>query len=78
MTNPVSDEIHRLTTAALDSGQEHVPIHIFPFRMTDEKMRAHPSAALQGFWANLKDGYDVFEKSKRPPRGSAWTPRPRT
>lgn len=71
MTNPVSDEIHRLTTSALDAGQEHVPIQIFPFRMTDENMRAHQSAAWQGFWANLKEGFDAFEKTKRPQRVSA-------
>lgn len=68
MTNPVSDEIQRLTAAALDAGQEHVPVHIFPFRMTQENMREHQSAAWQGFWANLKEGYDAFEKSKKPPR----------
>lgn len=71
MTNPVSDEIHRLTTAALDAGQEYVPIHIFPFRMTEENMRTHQSAAWQGFWANLKEGFDAFEKTKHPPRVAA-------
>lgn len=71
MTNPVSDEIHRLTTAAIDAGQEHVPIHVFPFRMTDENMTAHPSPAWGQFWSNLKQGYDIFEKTKRAPRVSA-------
>lgn len=68
MTNPVSDEIHRLTTATLEAGQEHIPIHIFPFRMTAEKMSTHQSTAWQPFWNNLKEGYDLFEKTKRPPR----------
>ena len=35
MTNPVSDEIYRITEAALRAGQEHVPVHVFPFRMTE-------------------------------------------
>lgn len=71
MTNPVSDEIHRLTTAAIDAGQEHVPIHVFPFRMTDDNLTSHPSPAWGSFWANLKEGYDFFEKTKRAPRVSA-------
>lgn len=68
MTNPVMEEIHRLTTASIEGGQEHVPVHVFPFRMTDENMKAHPSQSWSGFWSNLKEGYDAFEKTKRPPR----------
>ncbi len=36
MTNPVMDEIHRLSVAAIESGQEHIPVHVFPFRMTKD------------------------------------------
>lgn len=70
MTNPVSDEIHRMATASIEAGQEHLPIHVFPFRMTQENLRTHQSAAWQGFWGNLKEGYDYFERTKRPPRVS--------
>lgn len=71
MTNPVSDEIHRMTEAAIEAGQEHVPIHIYPFRMSDENMRTHASPAWQSFWSNLKEGYDLFERTKRAPLVSA-------
>ena len=71
MTNPVMEEIHRLATAAIDGGESHVPIHVFPFRMTDENMKTQGKPAWNSFWANLKEGYDVFEKTKRPPRVSA-------
>ena len=71
MTNPVMDEIHRLATASIEGGQEYVPIHVFPFRMTDENMTAQSAPAWNSFWANLKQGYDIFEKSKRPPSVSA-------
>ena len=60
MTNPVSDEIHRMATAAIDAGQEHLPIHVFPFRMTQENLRTHQSAAWQGFWGNLKERLRLF------------------
>jgi murein L,D-transpeptidase YafK len=66
MTNPVMDEIHNLTAAAIEGGQEYVPVHVFPFRMTDENMKAHADSPWAGFWANLKDGYDTFERTRRP------------
>ena len=68
MTNPVSDEVHRLTVAAIDAGQDNVPIHVFPFRMTEENVKSHASPAWASFWANLKEGYDAFEQTKRVPR----------
>jgi murein L,D-transpeptidase YafK len=70
MTNPVSDEIYSLTAAALRAGQEHVPVHVFPFRMTEENLAAHQQSDWQPFWRNLKDGYDRFETTRRPPRVS--------
>ncbi|MGQ0455773.1 MAG: L,D-transpeptidase family protein [Hyphomicrobium sp.] len=67
MTNPVMDEIHQLTTAAIAAGQEHVPIHVFPFRMTEKNMASNAQSPWASFWTNLKEGYDAFEKSRRPP-----------
>jgi murein L,D-transpeptidase YafK len=66
MTNPVSHEIYRLTEAALRAGQAHVPVHVFPFRMTEENLAAHQESDWQPFWRNLKEGYDSFETSRRP------------
>ena len=68
MTNPVSEEIHQMTIAAIDAGQQLVPVHILPFRMTDENMAAQSASPWSPFWNNLKDGYDVFERTKRPPQ----------
>ncbi|MEQ1651425.1 MAG: murein L,D-transpeptidase family protein [Hyphomicrobium sp.] len=66
MTNPVMDEIHNLTEAAIESGQEYVPIHVFPFRMTAENMKANADSPWAPFWANLKEGYDAFEIMRKP------------
>ena len=68
MTNPVMDEIHLLASAAMDSGQDQIPVHVFPFRMTDASMTAQSSSPWTAFWINLKEGYDAFEKTKKPPR----------
>jgi murein L,D-transpeptidase YafK len=67
MTNPVSDEIHQLTVAAMDAGERIVPVHIYPFRMTDKAMAAQSSSPWIAYWNNLKEGYDMFERTKRPP-----------
>ena len=67
MTNPVSEEIHQLTIAAIEAGQQRVPVHIFPFRMTGENMAAQSASPWSPFWNNLKEGYDLFERTQRPP-----------
>jgi murein L,D-transpeptidase YafK len=66
MTNPVMDEIHNLTDTAIDGGQEYVPVQVFPFRMTDENMKANAESPWFNFWANLKEGYDAFEQLRKP------------
>jgi murein L,D-transpeptidase YafK len=70
MTDPVIGEIYQLATAALRAGQRHVPVHVFPFRMTDEAMQSHAESPWASFWANLKEGYDSFERTRQTPRVS--------
>lgn len=70
MTNPVISEIYALAKAAIGAGQRHVPVHVFPFRMTDAALEAHAASPWSGFWATLKAGYDSFERTRRPPRVS--------
>lgn len=68
MTNAVHKEIRTLTVRALEAGQAYVPVHVFPFRMTQENLARFETPELRPFWRNLKDGYDVFERTHRPPR----------
>lgn len=70
MTNPVIGEIYGLANAAIKSGQRHVPVHVFPFRMTDEALAAHEKSPWHGFWTTLQDGYKSFARTGRPPRVS--------
>ncbi len=67
MTNPVIEEIYSLTSASLRAGQRYVPVHVFPFRMTEANIDSHKNAEWRDFWMNLKEGYDAFERTKRPP-----------
>ncbi|MEM7224818.1 MAG: murein L,D-transpeptidase family protein [Pseudomonadota bacterium] len=67
MTDPGIEVIYRLVEAALMAGQDRVPVHIFPFRMTDDKLKQNENRRWAGFWQELKPAYDLFEKSGRVP-----------
>lgn len=66
MANFRMEEIYTLADAALANCQGSFPVHIFPFRMTDENMRQHGKKWLP-FWRNLKTAYDIFERTHIPP-----------
>jgi murein L,D-transpeptidase YafK len=71
---PITDdgikEVYWLAVLVREGGAKHLPIHIFPARMTEpgfrELAKTHlGQAELVAFWENLKEGYDVFEKEHR-------------
>ncbi|SDR37835.1 murein L,D-transpeptidase family protein [Pseudovibrio sp. Tun.PSC04-5.I4] len=72
MTNTGIEEIYLLMEAALQNGQQQIPVHIFPFAMTPENMQRHASSNWMNFWQNLKQGYDLFERTKTPPTTKAY------
>ncbi|MGB3021489.1 MAG: murein L,D-transpeptidase family protein [Methyloceanibacter sp.] len=67
MTDDVVDEIWRLVTAALDRGQPRFEVQVFPFRLTERNLAARTSDQWSPFWAELKRGYDAFERTHKPP-----------
>ncbi len=67
MTDEGIDEIYSLADAALTPKHASFAVHIFPFRMTKSNMRRHASSKWNGFWSNLKQGYDRFETDRIPP-----------
>ena len=70
MTNPVITEIYALSQAALAKGQPAIQVQALPFRLTEERLRAHALSEWYDFWRNLKDAYDSFERTKLPPQVS--------
>ena len=68
MTDSYIEEIFTLAHAALKNGQAGFAVHSFPFVMTEANLRKRKASPWQGFWRNLKEGYDIFEASRRPPR----------
>jgi murein L,D-transpeptidase YafK len=67
MTDAKIEEIYTLCDAALKGGQPYFRVHVFPFRMTVERMARTPGEKWREFWLNLKEGYDWFEKKRTPP-----------
>jgi murein L,D-transpeptidase YafK len=67
MTDAKIEEIYTLCDAAHDRGQAFFRIHLFPFRMTANKMQLIAENPNKMFWANLKEGYDFFEQNQIPP-----------
>jgi murein L,D-transpeptidase YafK len=68
MTNEVNAELYDLVAAALSRGAASVPVHVFPFRMTAENIAAQPVGRWNGFWDDLRQGYESFERTRQPPR----------
>ena len=56
MTDRVDAEIYDLVASALQSGVRYVPVHVFPFRMNDDKIAAHTTEQWKDFWTTLKQG----------------------
>ncbi len=67
MTDAGIEEIYLLADAAFAAGQPFFRVHIFPFRMTDERLNAVAEDSWIEFWRNLKTGHDWFETRRRPP-----------
>lgn len=72
---PITDEwikeLYVFCVEAAESGQENIPIHIYPARLTDENFtllqKQYSDTDLHDFWEQLKKGYDLFEENNELP-----------
>lgn len=67
MTDPLIEEIYLIVEAALKNNAT-VPVHIFPFRMADERIEQALDSPHLDFWQNLRPAFDIFEKDHRIPQ----------
>lgn len=67
MTDPAIEEIYTLCAAALAAGQPFIRVHVFPFRMSDERLEAAAGDQWLDFWRKLRVGHDAFETDRVPP-----------
>jgi murein L,D-transpeptidase YafK len=73
---PITDdgirELYLLAIEARSAGRADIQVHIFPSQMNEQGLNqlrreyAGDPRLIQ-FWENLKPGYDLFEKNRRPP-----------
>lgn len=68
MTDDKIKEIYLLAIHARNNGQYKIPVYIFPFKMTGNKISdytdSYNNTELISFWQNLKTGFDLFENNK--------------
>ena len=67
MTDPLIEEIYLVVEAALQTST-NVPVHIFPFRMTEERMKKAHGSPHFDFWQNLRPACTIFENDGRVPQ----------
>jgi hypothetical protein len=72
LTDAGIEQIYWLTVRARAAGERSIPVDIFPARLDAARWAQLTqvfagSRDLLGFWADLKQGYDTFERSHRLP-----------
>ncbi len=66
MTDEKIEEIYTLVNEAFGHGAESVPIQIYPFRMTEQRMQAERNSPHYEFWQHIMQGYIYTETHKAP------------
>jgi murein L,D-transpeptidase YafK len=71
MTDPIIEEIYVYAVKARNAGQVHIPIYLFPGDLTGDRLKEimeeqGSDSTHFAFWRNLKEGFDRFEKTKKP------------
>lgn len=70
MGDAAIEEIYTLVAAALEHGQDRVPVHVFPFRMDSGWEQQHQDSEWLPFWRELAPAYSAFAQNGQPPRVS--------
>jgi len=68
MTDPCIEEIYLIIQSALAQGQAQVPTHLFPFRLTPERLESAKEDPNHPFWSTLQPAYLKFEEQHQPPK----------
>src|SRR5688572_4385418 len=66
-------ELYWLAVESRNVGQQRIPVHIFPARLTDDELYRLTKVFDERpdytrFWANLKPTYDFFETTRQLPQ----------
>lgn len=66
MTDAIIEEIYVLVDAALNNGSPYIPVQIYPFRMTEDKMKQMHRHPYFESWQHLLPGYVYTESLQAP------------
>jgi len=73
ITNPQIEELYILTTHAKNSGQDFIPVHIFPVRFSNPKSVAYlerlmrDDSELREFEKTMQQAFDYFDVTRQLP-----------
>ncbi|MEL5995324.1 L,D-transpeptidase family protein [Hymenobacter segetis] len=66
ITDAGIEEVYLLAVTARAAGQAVIPVHIFPFPLTEVELAKHAASPHLAFWRGLLPGYAYFEKHHEP------------
>ena len=66
ITDACIEEVYLLALTARAAGQTVIPVHIFPFALTESELAKHAASPHQAFWRGLMAGYAYFEQHHEP------------
>lgn len=71
LTDDKIKEVYIMAVEARNNGQQVIPVHIFPAKLTSQGMAKLRNSTNDvekiKFWTNLQAGYTYFETNKLPP-----------
>lgn len=66
MTDARIEEIYTLVDEAFKAGAGYIPVQVYPFRMTPERMQEEKESEHIDFWNHLLPGWQYTESKKAP------------
>lgn len=70
MTDAGIEEIYTMVNEAFKAGQPRVPVQVYPFRMTSERMKEEATNPHYDFWQLLLPGWQHTEQCHEPAPGT--------
>ena len=67
MTNYGIEEIYLMMEQSFLQGQHRATLGAYPFRPTQENLKAMKGHRWEGFWQNIFKSHTLFHREKRPP-----------
>ncbi len=65
LTDNIIKEVYVLAVQARNAGQARIPVHIFPFALSNSQLQRHQSSKHLAFWQSLNPGYAYFERTRK-------------